>query len=84
MAQTVKELPVKVVKRKTAEMESLLSAGYDGMTVKKAKAIIAERAENPALWPYEVLQQAEAFLAAYETDATVISQRPAWERHKTP
>ena len=84
MAQTVNEVPVKVIKRKTPEMEALLSKGYGGMTVAKAKAIIKERSENPALWPYEKLEEAQAFLAAYETEPVVVSDRPAWERQKTP
>lgn len=75
---------VNVVKRKTQQMEELLGKGYTGMTVAKAKAIIKERAENPALWPYEKLQEAEAFLAAYEaTNPTPGATRQPWKRQKT-
>jgi hypothetical protein len=51
---------------KTPQMEAALRAGYPDLDVAKAKAIIKERRENPALWPYEQVQRAEAFLAAYE------------------
>lgn len=66
----------------TPEMEAFLQAGYPGMTVVKAKQIIKERKENPALWPYEQLEKAEAFLAAYEGKVQVISTTPGWKRKK--
>jgi len=45
------------------ELEALLAVGY-GMDRKKAEAIIKERKANPASWPYEMLEKAEAFMAA--------------------
>ena len=54
------------IKPKTPQMEAALTAGYPDLTVAKAKTIIKERRENPALWPYEQMVRAEAFLAAYE------------------
>lgn len=69
---------------KTAEMEAFLQAGYPGMTVEKAKTIIKERRENPALWPYEMFEKAQAFLAAYEAKPTAVSTRKPWKRNKVP
>lgn len=45
------------------ERETFLALGY-GMDKAKAQTIIKERRENPALWPYEMQEKAEAFLAA--------------------
>lgn len=83
--QNVKRLDeyVEPVKRKTPEMEHLLGIGYEGMTVKQARQIIKERAENPQLWPFEEVRRAEAFLAAYETEPIVVSKRAGWKRTKT-
>ncbi|MEZ4591832.1 MAG: hypothetical protein R3D55_11930 [Chloroflexota bacterium] len=71
---------IKPIQPGTPEMESLLRAGYPDMTVKKAETIIKERKANPQSWPYEQLERAEAFLAAYNTGATVVAQNPGWER----
>ena len=54
------------IKPGTPAMESYLRVGYPDMTVEKANAIVKERKANPASWPYEMLEKAEAFLAAYE------------------
>jgi len=64
----------------TPEMEAFLAAGYPGMTVEKAETIIKERQQNPQLWPYEVLEQAKAFLEAYRATPKVISNREMWKR----
>jgi hypothetical protein len=64
----------------TPEMEAFLSVGYDGMTIEKANVIIQERRENPQSWPYEMLEKAQAFLAAYSARAVVIDNSPHWER----
>lgn len=77
---TVDTSHIKPIKPKTPEMEALLRAGYPDMTVKKAETIIKERQANPQSWPYEQLERAEAFLAAYNTGATVVAQNPGWER----
>jgi len=71
---------IKPVKPKTKAMEGLLQAGYPDMSVEKANAIIKERKENPQVWPYEMLERAQAFLAAYNTPATVVAANPGWER----
>lgn len=71
---------IKPIKPKSKEMEALLRAGYPDMTVQKAETIIKERKANPQSWPYEQLERAEAFLAAYETPATVVATNPGWER----
>jgi hypothetical protein len=71
------------IKPKTAQMEAALQAGYPDLTVEKAKAILKERRENPALWPFEQMQRAEAFLAAYNgvpLEQQVISQRTGPQR----
>ena len=60
---------------RTPAMESLLSVGYGGMTVKRAETILAERKKDPATWPYSEAEKAEAFLAAYNSDPQVISKR---------
>ena len=59
----------------TPQMEQMLQAGYPGMSVAKAKTILKERKETPTLWPYEVAQQAEAFLEAYSATPRAISTR---------
>jgi hypothetical protein len=64
----------------TPEMEAFLAAGYPGMTVAKAEAIIKERQANPQSWPYEVFEQAQAYLAAYRSTPQVISTREMWKR----
>jgi hypothetical protein len=62
----------------TPEMEALLSTGYKGMTVEKAQLIIEERKKDPHTWPLERVEQAEAFLAAY--NATKKERRPSSDR----
>jgi len=57
------------------ELEALLQAGYPDMSRAKAERIIKERKANPALWPYEQLQRAEAFLAALFTAPVVVSTK---------
>lgn len=64
----------------TPEMEAFLSVGYDGMSIDKANTIIRERKDNPQSWPYEMLEKAQAFLAAYSTKAVAIDTSPPWER----
>lgn len=76
----VKPTDVKGIKPKTPEMAVFLMAGYPDMTVDKAKQIIKERQENPALWPYQMLERAQAFLAAYETQAVAVDTEPGWKR----
>ena len=63
---------------KTPELAAFLSAGY-GMTIEKAQLIIKERKADPNLWPYEMLEKAEALLAAYEAKPQVISTRKPWQ-----
>jgi hypothetical protein len=70
------------IRPKTPEMEAFLKGGYPDMSVEKAKTIIKERKENPAMWPYEMLERAEAFLAAYESAPQVVSKRAPWKREK--
>jgi len=72
-----------VIKPGTPEMEQLLSAGYNGMTVAEAKEIIDGRAKNPAMFSYDQLKQAQAFMAAYTTASVPISKDPGWKRDKS-
>ena len=64
----------------STELEALLASGYGGMTRRKAETIIAERKTNPAMWPYEQYEAAEAFLAALKSKPSVISKREGWKR----
>lgn len=66
---------VRKIRPGTKEMEAMLQTGYPDMSVEKAKAIIKERKDNPALWPYEVMERAEAFLAAYSAAPVVVSPK---------
>lgn len=66
----------------TPEMEQHLAIGYGGMTVEKAETIIKERKANPQAWPYEVYEQAQAFLAAYHASPIAIDTQPGWVREK--
>lgn len=74
--------PTMKIEPETKAMEAYLQAGYPDMTVEKAKTIIKERKENPASWPYEMLERAEAFLSAYENGSVAISTDPGWKRSK--
>jgi hypothetical protein len=70
------------VRRKTPEMEALLSVGY-GMDLAKAKAIIKEREADPHTHPYESYEKAQAFIEAYEADEKKLqptSKRQGWKR----
>lgn len=59
------------------EMESLLAIGYPDIGTRvKAEAIIKERKTNPALWPYDVAQRAEAFLEGLDATPKVIDPTP--------
>jgi len=66
-----------MVKPGSKEHEALLSTGY-GMDKAKAQAIVKERKANPASWPYEMLEKAEAFLEALAAKPVVISTKSAW------
>jgi hypothetical protein len=67
----------------SVEMESFLAIGYPKIgSRKKAETIIKERQANPAMWPYELYEQAEAFLAALDAKPSVISKRPGWKRRR--
>ena len=67
-----------MVRHGTPEMEAFLQAGYPNMTVEKAQMIIEERKKKPELWPYEKVEEAEAFLAAYEGNDIIVSTRQPW------
>ena len=62
------------------EHEALLSRGYGGMTRQRAETIIAERKANPALWPLDYAERAQAFLDALTTKPRVISTVQPWTR----
>ena len=64
----------------TKAMETFLSVGYAGMTVEKAGTIIRERESNPALWPYEKYEQAQAFLEAYSSSPIAIDTSPGFNQ----
>ncbi|HQO97810.1 MAG TPA: hypothetical protein PLF72_08660 [Anaerolineaceae bacterium] len=76
MARKTIKTGLRSIKPGTPEMEAYLGAGYGGMTVEKAEAIIKERTANPALYPYEVYEQAKAFLEAYRATPKVIDPVP--------
>lgn len=61
-------------------MEQFLSVGYPGMTRQKAELIIKERSENPALWPYEKVEQADAFLQALATTPRAIDKETGFNQ----
>ncbi len=79
MVDQVKLDAVKGFKPGSKELEALLAAGY-GMDKEKAQLIIAERKENPLLWPYAELEKAEAFMAALTAKPEAISRTPGWRR----
>lgn len=70
------------IKPKTPEMESLLQAGYPGMTVPLAERVVKEWETDPRRWPFEEMQKAQAFLAAYEAQPVVSSLREGWKRSR--
>ena len=61
------------------QLEALLASGY-GMDRQQAETIIRERAQNPALYPYEVFKKAQAFLEALNATPKVIAKNPGWNR----
>ena len=68
------------VKPKTKEAEALLQSGY-GMTVAKAETVIKERKADPALWPLERAEAAQAMLDAYNAPTPKPSStRAGWHR----
>ena len=68
-----------MIKTGTKAHLELLQAGY-GMSVTKAKTIIAERKADPQSWPYEMFEKASAMLEAAAATPQVISTRPAFKR----
>jgi hypothetical protein len=78
------ELKIAHIAPGTPEMEHLLAIGYPRIgSVEKAETIIKERKERPELWPYELYEQAQAFLAAYKATPQVISTKPGLKRTRT-
>lgn len=69
------------VKVGTPEHERLVEAGY-GMTREKAETIIRERKENPASWPYDLFEKAQAFLAQLKAQPVPIDPEPGWHRER--
>ncbi len=64
------------IKPGSPEMEAFLAAGYPEIgTRAHAQEIIKIRKENPALVPWELAQKAEAYLAALDAKAQVISTK---------
>jgi hypothetical protein len=73
--------PSKKILPGTPELEAHLSAGYPEIgTRAKAEMILKERKENPLLWPYTMVEKAEAFLAALDATGQVISTKPGYKR----
>ena len=72
---------VDVVEPGTPQAEALLAAGYN-MTIEEAQQIIAERAKDPHLWPWEDFKAAKAMIEAYTAIPQVISKRQGWKRSK--
>ena len=70
----------KTILPETKEMEAYLQIGYPDMSVEKAKTIIKERRENPALWPYTMVEKAEAFLAAYSSSPIAVSPKAPMQK----
>jgi len=65
------------IKPGTPAMESLLAAGYPKIRTKAhALEIIKTRKENPALIPFELAEDAQAFLDALEAKSEVIDPEP--------
>ncbi len=71
---------IKKVAFGSPEHETLISIGYDGLTVKQAKQIVKERAEKPELWPWEEYMKAQAVIAAHAAVPIVVSTREGWKR----
>jgi len=72
--------PRKTILPNTKEMEAYLQIGYPDMSVEKANLIIKERRENPALWPYTMVEKAEAFLAAYSGTPIAVSTKAPMQK----
>lgn len=68
-------------KWQTPEFKALLQAGYQ-MTLEKAETIIKERDADPARWPYEMYEKAQALLKAWDSQPRAISKDPGWKRQR--
>jgi len=66
---------------KSEELEALLGLAYH-MDAKKAQMIKEDWEKNgsQSKFPYDKYEAAEAFLAAYNTKAEVISKKRPWKR----
>lgn len=71
------------VKAGTKEAELFLMPAYQ-MTLAEAKTILKRDKEYPGQIPWEQVKTARAFIAAYETDASVTSKKPGWRRKLDP
>lgn len=82
MATKKAESPMTKYPKGSEERAIFLQAGYPDMTPEKAAAITKafEEDNNPGRLPYEKYEQAQAFLAALNTDPTVVSDTPGWKR----
>jgi hypothetical protein len=69
------------IRAKTKEAEQFLMPAYQ-MTLAEAKAILKRDKEFPGQIPWEQVKTAKAFIAAYETDASVTSTKPGWRRKR--
>lgn len=79
--QVAEYVPAEPILAGSAALEQLLASGYPNIrSVENAKQIIKERDGNPALYPFEIYQQAKAFLEAFNTQARVVSTRQGWHR----
>ena len=84
-ARPVREVlkEINMVEFGSAKHEMLLTrASGNRMTKEKAKLIIKERGEDPALWPYEMYEQATNFLAALSSTPRITAPNPAWRRQE--
>jgi len=69
---------VVTIKPGTPEMENYLSAGYGGMTLEEANAIIGDWEKDHKTWDIAEVRKARAFIAAYNATPEPISTRKAW------
>ena len=75
---------VATIKPGTPEMESFLGAGYDGMTLEEANAIIGDWEKDHKTWDIAEVRKARAFMAAYSATPEPISTRRPWRLTQHP
>lgn len=67
---------IEAIRPMTPEMEAFLQAGYPDMSLALAEEILEGRKADPNRWPYQMVQKAQAFIAAYKAYPIAVDPNP--------